>query len=268
MREHARQVRLVSGERVGGGLAADGLGELSKLLLGARPAKALRIARDAGVLTELIPEFAPAIGFETGSRRQHLTLDEHIFEGVQAAAEDEARLAVRLALLLHDLGKPESMEHGGDHAELAAGIAARVLRRLRYPTSLEAQVVRIVRHHPFRLERPLDGLRARRFLAEHGDELARDLVAHKRADLRAKTVPPEEHAAVERFAELLERERESPHRLRDLEIDGADLIALGFREGPELGDALRTLLGEVVDDPTRNTKEHLTERARALLEAS
>jgi tRNA nucleotidyltransferase (CCA-adding enzyme) len=128
--------------------------------------------------------------------------------------------------------------------------------------------VRIVRHHPFSLDEQLDGLRARRFLAEHGDELARDLVAHKRADLRAKTVPPEEHDAVERFAELLERERASPHRLRDLEVDGADLIALGFREGPELGEALRTLLGEVVDDPARNTREHLTERARALLEAS
>lgn len=268
MREHASQVRLVSGERIGGGLAADGLGELSKLLLGTRPAKALRIARDTGVLTELIPEFAPALGFEPESRRQHLPIDEHIFEAVQAAADDGAPLAVRLALLLHDLGKPESVETGADHAELGAAVAGRVLRRLRYPTRLHERVVRIVRHHPFRVDEPIDGLRARRFLAEHGEELARDLVAHKRADLRAKSVEPEEHAALERFGELLERERESPHRLGDLAVDGADLIALGYSEGPLLGEALRTLLDEVVEDPARNTKPQLTERARALLEAT
>src|SRR5205823_5699672 len=57
MVEEAPAVRLVSGERIGGGLAADGMGELSKLLLGGEPAKALRLARDAGVLDALIPEF-------------------------------------------------------------------------------------------------------------------------------------------------------------------------------------------------------------------
>src|SRR5213083_1946578 len=57
MRDEAGSVALVSGERIGGGLHADGMGELSKLLLGSRPAKALRIARDTGVLVALIPEF-------------------------------------------------------------------------------------------------------------------------------------------------------------------------------------------------------------------
>ncbi|HJQ49992.1 MAG TPA: hypothetical protein VJ838_05720, partial [Gaiellaceae bacterium] len=57
MREEAPAVRLVSGERIGGGLAADGMGELSKLLLGSEPARALRLARDTGVLVELLPEF-------------------------------------------------------------------------------------------------------------------------------------------------------------------------------------------------------------------
>ena len=68
MREEAAGVALVSGERIGGGLAADGMGELSKLLLGAQPAKALRIARDTGVLVALLPEFEPAIGFDQESR--------------------------------------------------------------------------------------------------------------------------------------------------------------------------------------------------------
>src|SRR5207302_5200396 len=111
MREEAESVRLVSGERVGGGLHADGMGELSKLLLGGNPAKALRIARDTGVLANLLPEFERAIGFDQESRHHDLTVDEHTFFVVQAAADAGASLAVRLAALFHDLGKPRSEEH-------------------------------------------------------------------------------------------------------------------------------------------------------------
>src|SRR4029453_8374850 len=134
------------GERVGGGLHADGLGELSKLLLGAHPATALRLARDTGVLTALLPELEPTIGFEQDSKRQNLPLDEHIFAVVQAAADAGAPLAVRLAALLPDLGKPDA---AGDHAERGAAITATVLRRLRYPTRLRRRVTRLVRAHAF-----------------------------------------------------------------------------------------------------------------------
>jgi tRNA nucleotidyltransferase/poly(A) polymerase len=87
MREEAPAVKLVSGERIGGGLAADGMGELSKLLLGDEPARALRLARDTGVLVELLPEFLPAVGFDQESRYHDLTVDEHTFAVVQAAAD-------------------------------------------------------------------------------------------------------------------------------------------------------------------------------------
>ena len=106
MRDEAASVRRVSGERIGGGLHADGLGELSKLLLGKEPGRALRLARDTGVLVELLPEFERAIGFDQESRYHDLTVDEHTFAVVQAAADAGASLAVRLAALFHDLGKP------------------------------------------------------------------------------------------------------------------------------------------------------------------
>ena len=97
MTEEAPAVRLVSGERIGGGLTADGMGELSKLLLGAHPHDALVVARDTGVLYELIPEFGPA-GY----------LTEHIFAVVQESADAGDALAVRLAALFHDVGKPQT----------------------------------------------------------------------------------------------------------------------------------------------------------------
>jgi tRNA nucleotidyltransferase (CCA-adding enzyme) len=261
MRDEAPSARSVSAERIGGGLQADGLGELSKLLLGREPAKALRLARDTGVLTGLLPEFEPALGFEQDSERQHLPLDEHIFAVVQAAADADANLAVRLGTLFHDLGKPGA---NGSHATRGADLTAKALRRLRYPTRLQTHVTRLVRAHAF----PLDGvdeLFARRFLREHGDELAFDLVAHKEADLRGKQVSTAELESAARLRALLEQERARPHRLTDLAVDGADLIAIGFEEGPVLGRALESLLDAVVDEPELNTRDELLARARAEL---
>ncbi|CAN5365363.1 HD domain-containing protein [soil metagenome] len=258
MREEAESVRLVSGERVGGGLHADGMGELSKLLLGRHPAKALVLARDTGVLTALLPEFGKAVGFEQDSDRQHLPLDEHIFAVVQAAADADAPLAVRLGALFHDLGKPDA---NGGHAYRSAELASAALGRLRYPNRLRNHVTRLVRAHAFPLD-GIDALFARRFLREHGGELALDLVGHKEADLKGKQVQLEELAAVRRLRALLEQERSSPHRLADLAVDGADLIELGYREGPALGLALESLLDAVVEDPSLNTRGELVERAR------
>lgn len=261
MREEASSVRLVSGERVGGGLHADGLGELSKLLLGREPARALRLARDTGVLTALLPEFEQAVGFEQRSDRQHLPLDEHIFAVVQAAADAGAPLAVRLGALFHDVGKPRA---NGKHAERGARLAAEAMRRLRYPTRLRTYVTRLVRAHAFPLD-VVDELHARRFLRKHGDKLAFDLVAHKEADLRGKQVSDEELAAAARLRTLLEQERTQPHRLSDLAVDGSDLIELGYEEGPALGRALEALLDAVVEEPALNTRDQLLDRARAQL---
>lgn len=261
MRDWAPQVRHVAGERIGGGLAADGMGELSKLLLGERPERALLLARDTGVLTVVLPEFEPALGYAQRGRSQHLPLDEHVFAVVQAAADAGERLQVRLAALLHDLGKPRADSTGEDHAAVGSRIARRALTRLRYATRLVDHVARVVAAHAFWLY-DVTPLQVRRFLAQHGLEVARDAAAHKRADLLGKQSPPESHAAAEHFAQLVEREAAQPHRLGDLAVGGDDLKALGFTEGPELGRALRALLDDVVEDPARNTREALLVRAR------
>ncbi len=281
MREWAPQIEHVSGERIGGGLAADGMGELSKLLMGERPAKALRLARDSGVLVHLLPEMTPAIGFDQESRYHDLPLDEHTFVVVQAAADAGAPLRVRLAALLHDLGKPGSAWRGHDgrlhfyakpklgkrgHQEAGAEIASQVLNRLRYPAKLRQRVRAIVAQHMFGVPSPGDAAKARRFLHRHGDDLALDLLMHKRADLQGKRRKPSrttdgELDRLDRFHETLVRELESPHRLDQLVVDGNDLIEVGWQPGPGLGAALEHLLACVIGDPTLN------ERAWLLAEA-
>jgi tRNA nucleotidyltransferase/poly(A) polymerase len=237
MRDEAGNVRLVSGERLGD--------ELANVLMGAQPAQALRLARDTGVLAVLLPEL------DAG-------LDAHTFTVVQAAADAGASLAVRLAALLHDSGKTSAPLE--QHAARGAELADEALGRLRYPVRLRTYVVRLIRAHAFHLE-VIDDRFARRFLREHGDELALDLVTHKQADLTGKGRPDDEQA-VQRLRQLLEQERTQPHRLADLAVDGSDLIELGYGEGPELGRALDSLLDAVVDDPSLNTREQLLARAR------
>ena len=254
MREEAASVALVSGERIGGGLAADGMGELSKLLLGAEPAKALRLARDTGVLVHLLPEFGPAIGFDQESRWHALTVDEHTFEVVQAAADAGLPLRVRLAALFHDLGKPHVAWRGTDgrlhyyakrgyadrsHEQVSARLAEQALDRLRYPTELRKRVVRIVRSHMID-PGEADPLRARRLLARYGAGLLFDLLDHKEADLRGKGQPPDvELERLERFRAVVREQQGSPHRLRDLAVDGDDLIALGYGRGRRSGRRCR-----------------------------
>ena len=281
MRDEAHGVRLVSGERIGGGLQADGMGELSKLLLGKHPAKALRIARDTGVLVELLPEFEPAIGFQQESRYHDLTVDEHTFSVVQAAADGNASLAVRLAALFHDLGKPHVAWRGTDdrlhyyakpgysarsHEQVSAELAAQALSRLRYPNELRSRVIRIVRAHMFDPARS-DPVRARRMLSRYGRRLTFDLLDHKEADLRGKGETPRtsELERLERFRRIVDEQLASPHRLRDLAVTGNDLIALGYEPGPPIGKALKELLDDVIRDPSHNTPEHLLGRAKEIL---
>jgi len=280
MREEAPSVKLVSGERIGGGLAADGMGELSKLLMGRHPAKALRLARDTGVLVQLLPEFERSIGFEQGSRYHDMTVDEHTFEVVQAAADESAPLRVRLAALFHDLGKPHVAWRGTDdrlhyyakpgfaahsHEQVSAQLADAALERLRYPTDLRQRVVRIVRGHMLDPGKA-DDVRARRLLQRYGIGLTFDLLDHKRADLLGKG--PSHDKDLERlraFRKVVDRARTSAHRLRDLAVGGDDLIAIGYEPGPAIGRTLRTLLDEVVREPELNTREQLLARAKELL---
>lgn len=256
MRRDVEGLRHVSAERIGGGLGADGLGELSKLLLGRHPRLALRVARDVGALAIVVPAFGEAIGFVLDPERQPAPLDEHLFAVVEGLAGCED-VALLLAALLHDLGKPEADRTGADHAEVGAGIAHDTLAHLRYPTRVRQDVVQLVRAHAFPTDRGWPGPEVRRFLARHGDRQARRLVELKRADLGAKTVPAAQTIGLEALAAGIEREQGAPHRLADLVVDGSDLIALGLREGPALGLTLRRLLDAVIDDPSLNERDRL-----------
>ena len=284
MRDEAPSVSLVSGERIGGGLAADGLGELSKLLLGSHPAKALRIARDTGVLVQLLPELEPAIGFEQESRYHALTVDEHTFAVVQAAADARTPLRVRLATLFHDAGKPQVAWRGTDgrlhyyakrqrHQESRAG-ECRARRRGAQPASLPDRPAQASRAHRARAHvRPGEGRRAAR--AETcwrglGDSLAFDLLDHKAGGPAAAKGNQPRQDELDRLARCSRggwsRSRGARTACETLRSPATISFALGHKPGPEIGRTLQALLSEVVARPEpEHGASQLLARARELL---
>jgi tRNA nucleotidyltransferase (CCA-adding enzyme) len=240
----------------------------------------LRLARDTGVLVHLLPEFERSIGFDQESRYHSLPVDEHTFLVVQAAADRGYSLSVRLAALFHDLGKPHVAWRGTDdrlhyyarpgysrksHEQVSAELAERALARLRYPNEIRRRVLRIVRLHMLDTRRS-DPVRARRLLSRYGQALVEELLDHKEADLHGKSDHPslEDVERLELLRRSIARERRSPHRIRDLAVDGNDLIGIGFAPGPTLGKALTALLEDVIREPRLNTRDELLRRAREL----
>lgn len=271
MRDHAPSVRELSGERV--------QAELDKLLMGEHPGKALRIARDTGVLAAMLPELGPAIGFQQESKYHELTVDEHTIRVVEGVARQGGSLEARLAALFHDSGKPESAwrgkdgrlhyyasaEHGKEaHEDIGARIARDALARLRYPNATQAKVGRIVQEHMVSEANSPRAVKARRLRARAGDDIIADLLVHRRADMRAKGEDDDSRvdvAGIDKLERLVEQERDAPVTVADLAIRGDDLVALGI-EGPRVGETLQLLLHEVVGNPDVNRREWLLRAAR------
>lgn len=248
MERQAGRLRAVAAERV--------RTELDGLLQGAAAEEVL--ARWPAVLETVLPEIGPAVGF--GQHNPHHCLDvwDHTARAVGAASADKA---VRLTMLLHDLGKPGCFSLGPDgvghfygHAARSAELAEGILTRLRYDNETRGRVVRLVRLHDAPL--PAEEKAARRLLNRLGERDARALIAVHRADTRA--LAPAYHHRLEeldRLEALLEEQlaQNACFSLRQLAVNGRDALAAGIVPGPAVGRALdallqRVLAGEIPND--------------------
>ncbi len=248
----------VSGERISA--------ELNKLLLGENVFRALCLAADHGVLEAIIPEMAPCIGFDQHKTHHIHPVDRHLFAAVAAAPP---RLEIRLALLLHDIGKPRVFqldEKGGghcpDHAAVSADYAGVMLRRLRYPKNLAGRVTQLVSRHIVKL--PADKAALRRLCAQMGTGAVGDLIAVRRADNLAKA--PSRAFKWDAVATMLDEiiAAGDPLRIEDLAVGGQDLLELGVPGGPIIGEMLGSLLELVVEHPEANRRETLLQEAQRL----
>ena len=259
VRELAPSVATVSGERV--------RDELVRMLtLDPRPSRALILLERLGLMAVLLPELAALRGVPQAKRLPGDALD-HTLRAVDAAPLDRDP-ALRLAALLHDLGKATTLRGGHfiGHEKVGADLAADVLRRLRMPRVLAARIVGAIRLHMYDYDASWTDAAVRRFIRRiHGVDSGL-LFGLRRADNIASGVMEEgDRNQAELEARIRQQLASAPGLLveRRLAIDGHDLQReLGLGPGPELGAILEHLTELVLEDPARNEPAILLELAR------
>jgi len=258
IRENATLAAHVSGERVAA--------ELGKLLAAERPSTGLRLMAETGLLAVVLPELDAQRGVPQ-NKIEGEDLFDHTLRTVDAAPA--GRPVVRLAALLHDVGKPGTIDDGPfrGHEAVGAELAEKLLDRLHLPRSAVSRVVHLVRNHMFTYEPDWGDAGVRRFIQRAGIDAIDDVFALREADNIGSGVSVDAHhlahlrARVDAelaAAVVLDRSR--------LAIDGDDLMTeLGLPAGPRLGRILDEVLERVIADPRLNDRATLLLLAESML---
>ena len=232
-----------------------------------RPSAAFRRMHELGALPFVLPELEPCFGFPQ-NKHHEFDVAEHSL--LMADLLPAGKPLLRWYALMHDLGKPASCAGYGTpdasfigHEKVSEGLAQNAMSRLRFSGQDTARVCKLVRNHMWQYRPEVTDAALRRFIARLGLPLLEDFLAVKAADRRAKGKlgggDEMDSPLRRRIDDLLRR---SPVLgQKDLAVDGADVkAALGLSEGPAVGQALKSLLALVLEDPSLNTREELLRR--------
>ena len=239
--------------------------ELNKLIVGKNiPALLLK---HVDIITEIIPELIPAIGFKQNTPYHCYDVFRHTLYSVESAPRD---VHIRLTMLFHDIGKPsryteaDGVGHFYGHAKVSADMAGSILKRLKYDNDTIETVTQLIIYHDaiFKPRRK----QIKRWLNKIGEARFRQLVEVKKADAMAQAlhVRDERVAAMNEALAVLDEilEKRLCFSLKDLAIDGRDLIAIGVPEGARIGAILNRLVLMVIDEEIENDKAALLDMAK------
>jgi tRNA nucleotidyltransferase (CCA-adding enzyme) len=250
--------------------------ELTKLLTKARhPSIGLELLREVGALEHVMPELLEGWAIEQNEFHRYTVYDHSL----RSCDEAPPKLELRLAALLHDVGKPRTKDgpHFYRHEVVGEAMVRSMLSKLRFSTEVVNSVASLVRHHMFASDEALSDAAVRRFIHRVGAAHVKQLFALRRADIAASGFGERNSGELERFIGRVEQALRGPSvlRIEDLAIDGGDVIAvmreLGlvgdeFRGDARVGAALRVCLDAVLENPERNTPEELGKIVREFLE--
>jgi poly(A) polymerase/tRNA nucleotidyltransferase (CCA-adding enzyme) len=267
MRAAANLVTSVAPERI-----AD---ELRKLLTKAdRPSVGFELLRSVGALSEIMPELMQGWDVHQNEFHRHTVY----YHALYACDEAPPDLVLRLAALLHDIGKPatKSGSHFYRHEFVGEEMACDLLTRLRFSGDVIERVAHLIRHHMFASDDGLTDAAVRRFINRVGAENVEELFALRRADIVASGLPERSPAELERFTARVHQQLVGPSvfGINRLRIDGGgviqvmrdlNLVGEGFAGDARVGAVLRHLLECVLEDPAKNEPEQLRAIARAFL---
>src|ERR1035437_816598 len=247
----------LSGERI--------FTELGKLLRSARPAVGLRLMADSGLLAVVAPDLDRQRGVSQNKVAGE-DLWDHTLRTVDATPN---RPLLRLAALMHDVGKPDTLAEGHfhNHESVGAVMARDYLGRLHAPRVLQERVAHLVLHHMFMYQPNWTDAAVRRFIGKVGPGSIGDLLALRAADNEGSGQPADA-GHLEELASRIEAQLAMNLVLtrNDLALNGDDLMAeLGLTQAPLLGDLLDDLTERVVSEPALNDREILLDLSRRLI---
>ena len=259
IKEDATLINRISGERI--------REELMKILASAFPADGIMLLRNSGLLEEILPELDACFGIPQQSPKRHHIYDvgTHSIYALKHCPSSDP--IVRLATLLHDIGKPPTFHKTDEgiitfynHEIVGTHIVRAVADRLRFGRHERERLVTLVRWHQFTVDERQTDSAIRRVIRHVGKENLSDILALRIGD-RLGGGARETSWRLELFKKRLEEVQKQPFSLADLKVNGYDVMkTLNVNPGPLVGKILTLLFAEVEQDKEKNNRDYLLNR--------
>jgi len=258
IRKYGVLIKNVSSERI--------LTELNKMLLSDNPQR-IKLLYDTGLMRYIFPDLCKCFTTEQNNRYHIYDVGEHILKALQHTPED---LILRWSALLHDVGKPacrsqdiNGIYHFYGHHKESVKIADDVLHKLRMDKDSLHDILVLIENHDVHID--ASSVTVKKMLARTGEVLFFKLLILQEADNMAKN-PNYINDKIIKLKAVSDKAQQiiaegQPYMVSQLQINGRDLIKLGYKTGREIGDVLKFLLDDVLIDPSLNNREYLMKRA-------
>lgn len=246
--------------------------ELNTILLSEKPSRGISMLFQLGIIKYVIPEIMTMAVFSQFNQHHDKDVLGHTLDVLDHVP---AKLHLRLAALFHDCGKPgtftvdrNGIGHFYGHELRSSEITETILERLKYDKKTTKKVLALISNHMVSTDMKNE-LKLKKLIQKLGKENINDLFELKTADFISK--PESGNTRLFEITGLRDRmidiiDRKDPLNIRDLSVNGQDIMNLGIKEGEVVGSILNDLLEKVLKDPRLNEKETLLNIARKELE--
>jgi len=263
IKKNSSWLRAISKERI--------RDEFLKIIMSEKAAQGVELLRRLGLLRYIIPELEE--GYKVSQNKHHIyDCYEHYLRSLDYAAKRNFNKYVRLAALLHDIGKPRVKRGEGPdstfygHEIVGARMTAQILERLKFPKKDIEKITKLVRYHLFYYNvGEVSEASVRRLVRNVGPENMEELLQVRMADRIGSGVPKAEPYKLRHLRYVIEKVSRDPISVKMLKVKGDDVMRiLGIKPGPKVGQVLDILLGYVLADPQKNKKEILEQEIKKL----
>jgi poly(A) polymerase/tRNA nucleotidyltransferase (CCA-adding enzyme) len=263
IKDNAQLLNKISQERI--------RDELIKIIDSENAAAGIESLRNKGLLTYIMPELEE--GYEVAQNKHHIyDCYKHNLECLNFASHKAYKFEVRMAALLHDIGKPKTKRGEGNdstfynHEIIGAQMAEKILNRLRFPKKDVEKIVNLVRYHLFYYNVDEVGeASVRRLVRNVGAENMEDLLELRMADRIGSGCPKAEPYKLRHFKYMIEKVSKDPISVKMLKINGEEVMkTLNIQPSPKVGMILDILFEDVLKEPKNNDKAYLSKRLSEL----